>query len=965
MPTQPEATLEANLIQQLSESLGYERVSISSEQDLLQNLKQQLSRHNEIELSDTEFKRILNHLNKGTVFDRAEILRDRFELTRDNGDRAYIQFLNLDHWCQNQYQVTHQISQTGRHKNRYDVTLLINGLPLVQIELKRRGIELKEAFNQINRYHRHSFQANYGLFQYVQLFVISNGVNTKYYANNRKQEYKQTFFWTDAENNLITNLPDFANAFLEKCHVSKMIAKYVVLHQQFKVLMVLRPYQYYAVEAILDRMENSTQNGYIWHTTGSGKTLTSFKASQILLSKPKIDKVVFVVDRNDLDYQTSKEFNHFAPGSVDATSNTRVLVDQFLGQYKEPGTNKPRTSRLIVTTIQKLNNAISNKRYQERMASIQGERIVFIFDECHRSQFGDTHNRIVKYFTNFQMFGFTGTPIFADNAIKVGPLKRTTSDLFGECLHKYVITNAIKDENVLKFAVEYVGRYRRVDTLNEIDIDVHAIDTQELLESENRLGKIVDYLIANHDRKTHNREFSAIFAVTNVKTLIKYYDIFQLKKEAGEHDLRVVTIFTYNPNENDDEANGLIGEPDVEFDNQGPTSEHSRDKLNQYIKDYNAMYGTAHSTSVQGGFYKYYNDISKRFKEREKEAFKDSDRADILLVVNMFLTGFDAKKVNTFYVDKNLRYHSLIQAYSRTNRILGDRKSQGNILSFRNLKEQTDEAIKLFSDKNAQETILLEPYEEYVRKFNEAFGRLMGIAPTVDSVNQLRSEEEELEFVQAFREMARIRNVLESFADFDTNDIAIKNQTYADYKSKYLDIREKVRRDASNSKESILHEVDFELELIARDEINVAYILKLIGQLRESEEAEREQKREEIMNLVGSEARLRSKRELIDQFIREQLPQIAETEDIPEAFDAYMSRQLDAQIKEFSMEENLKLDRVRDLFKDYAYHNVFPMRETIANLLSTRPSILVRDAIIRDLTDKIQRLVDTFFEGMG
>src|SRR5690606_12865090 len=396
---------------------------------------------------------------------------------------SYIQFINQDHWCKNEFQVSNQITVEGTYKNRYDVTILINGLPLVQIELKRRGLELKEAFNQVNRYHRHSYGASQGLFLYVQLFVISNGVNTKYYANNKKETFKQTFFWADKDNTNITQLEAFAEAFLEPCHLAKMVTKYIVLNETYKALMVLRPYQYYAVEALLDRVKTTKKNGYIWHTTGSGKTLTSFKASQLLMDLPKVHKIVFVVDRRDLDYQTNKEFNSFSKGSVDETEDTRSLVRKFTD-----------IAKLIITTIQKLNNAVFNKRYLSKMEKLKDERIVFIFDECHRSQFGDTHKRIKNFFNNHQMFGFTGTPIFAENAVGNANGKRTTTELFDDCLHKYVITDAINDGNVLKFSIEYVGRYKdKLDKPTYVDIPVEDINTTELLESPRRLNKIADY----------------------------------------------------------------------------------------------------------------------------------------------------------------------------------------------------------------------------------------------------------------------------------------------------------------------------------------------------------------------------------------------------------------------------------------------------------------------------------------
>ncbi|MGL5035293.1 MAG: type I restriction endonuclease subunit R, partial [Microcystaceae cyanobacterium] len=722
--TQSEQELEQNLIIRLV-AMGYEPVNISNAEQLKANLKTQLEKHNHIilnneKLSDEDFRKVLNHLDKGNVFERAKILHDKMLLTRDDGSPVYLEFLNTEHWCQNQYQVTHQISQAGTYKNRYDVTLLINGLPLVQIELKRRGLELKEAFNQINRYQRHSFGADNGLFQYVQIFVISNGVNTRYYANNRKQEYKKTSYWADAENNLITQLDDFTDSFLEKCHLSKMICKYIVLHESDKVLMVLRPYQYYAVENIIERVKNTRKNGYIWHTTGSGKTLTSFKAAQILTSLPTVHKVVFVVDRADLDYQTSKEFNHFSPDCVDSTNNTKALVRQMAGE-----------NPLIVTTIQKLNTAIKNPRHETAMEALKDKRIVFIFDECHRSQFGETHKNIVKFFNQAQLFGFTGTPIFADNASSNEQGKRTTKDLFEKCLHRYVITNAIADENVLKFSVEYWGKLKRKDG----SLIQAPISDKELFQNSDRISMIVDWIIANHSRKTHSKQFSAMLCVGNIDTLIIYYDLFKQKQKEGKHNLRIVTAFTSGINEEDADANGLISEPDFDLKTDNLINQHSRDKLAEYITDYNQLYQTQHSAKDSNAFYAYYKDIAKRMKDRDKEKFQDKERADILLVVNMFLTGFDVKKLNTLYVDKNLKYHGLIQAYSRTNRVLGELKSQGNIICFRNLKENTDQAILLFSDENAKETIFIEPYEYYVKAFNDNVEKLKAIAAVPDDVN--------------------------------------------------------------------------------------------------------------------------------------------------------------------------------------------------------------------------------------
>jgi len=969
MAKQPEQVLEEQLVAQL-QKLGYGLAEVRNEQDLIANLKYQLEQHNGISFTATEFERVLNILSKGNVFDKAKTLRgSKHHITADNGDNKYFEFINTEHWCQNRFQVTHQVTMEGSYKNRYDVTLLINGLPLVQIELKRRGLELKEAFNQTNRYQRHSFGAGAALFQYIQLFVISNGVNTKYYANNRNQSFKQTFYWTDKENKRLTNiLNGFTSDFLEPCHISKMICKYIVLSESNKTLMVLRPYQFYAVEALIDRVKNSTKNGYIWHTTGSGKTLTSFKASQILMALPQVHKVVFVVDRKDLDFQTTKEFNSFSDGCIDGTDNTSNLVKQFLGTYTDKK-GKPRDTKLIVTTIQKLNTAISKLKYERKMADLRDQRIVFIFDECHRSQFGETHNRIKAFFNNTQLFGFTGTPIFKDNAVKNALGKRTTKELFGECLHKYVITDAIKDENVLKFSVEYVGRYKRKDTATEIDIEVEDIDTKELMESPKRLDMISDYIIANHNRKTHNREYSAMFCVSSVETLIKYYDLFRQKKLAGLHDLRIATIFSYAANEDDADANGLLPDEPVVVEEPkalyGLTA-HSRDKLDEFIGHYNEQYGTRFSTKDSESFYNYYNDISKKLKDRERNPEAPDDRIDILLVVNMFLTGFDAKKVNTMYVDKNLKHHGLIQAYSRTNRILDEKKSQGNIVVFRNLKNATDDAITLFSNKEAIEVIVMKPYDDYVKKFNDAYVAVLGIAPTVNSVNELQTEDDELAFIKAFREQLRIKNILTAFSDFKWEDLSMSEQLFEDYKSKYLDLWQKVKGDHRKEKVSILDDVDFELELIHRDEINVSYIIQLLIKLKSKTQSEVSQTEKEIFNLLNTDANLRSKRELIEKFIRENLPVIERTEDLNGEFDSFWSKERQNAFSKLVKEENLNTEKTEKTIEDYLFSEREPLRDEVLELIEgEKPTLLQRKKTGDRILNRIKSFVETFINGIN
>ena len=939
MTTESEAILEQKLIDQLDD-LGYEKVVIQDEDQLIANLKSQLEKHNQVKLSDGEFTQVLNHISKGNIYERAKILRDKVQYTKEDGSIGYLELLDQIHWCKNQYQVTSQVTIEGKYENRYDVTLLINGLPLVQIELKKRGRELKEAFKQTLRYHRHSYPAGSGLFQFIQLFVISNGVNTKYYCNNpiKAKTFKQTFYWAEEDNKPITNLPEFTEVFLEPCHVSKMIAKYMVLNT-FNQMMVLRPYQYYAAEAIVNRVKNSNKFGYIWHTTGSGKTLTSFKAAQVLTELEKVHKVVFVVDRKDLDYQTIKEFNSFSAGSIDATNNTSTLVKQLSDE-----------TPLIVTTIQKLNNGIVKERYLKKMEHLRDKRVIFIFDECHRSQFGDTHQRIKEFFASAQMFGFTGTPIFKDNAVKGARGKRTTKDLFDECLHKYVITDAIRDRNVLKFSIEYINTYSAKDEI--IDLQVEDINTQEVMEAPERVDMITDNIIQNHNRKTHNKEYTAIFCVSSIEMLIEYYRNFKYKR--GEHDLKIATIFSFGANEEDSDATGFI--PDEEFFDPELSSEgskHTREILDDCISDYNELFGTNYSTNE---FYSYYQDIGKRVKHRQ---------VDILLVVNMFLTGFDSKLLNTIYVDKNLRYHGLIQAFSRTNRIIDEKKSQGNVVCYRNLKKATDEAITLFSNKDAIEEITIQPYEHYVEKFNEALEKLKQIAPDVDAVNELASEEEEEEFVKAFREMMRAKNVLDTFTEFKQDDLDIEEQEYANYKSKYLDLYELVKFSNQKEKVSILNDIDFEIELIRRDEINVAYILKLLAQLHGAKQEEQEKLKKTISEQMDQNEQMRSKKELIERFIQENLPLVREADEIEDAFDDFWKGEKKKAVRELANEEELDYDGLVEIMSVYIFTQKEPLRDDLIKLRKEPPGLKERASVGERIKDKIVEFVNTFIEGMG
>lgn len=931
MTHQSEQQLEITLISQL-QRLGFSPIVLENSDALLANLKTQLEVFNATTFSNVEFQRIMNHLNRGDRFAKAKTLRDRFLLRRDDETTMFVRFFNMEHWCQNQYQVAQQVTQVGKYENRYDVTLLVNGLPLVQIELKRRGVELKEAFNQINRYHKHSFTGT--LFEYVQVFVISNGVNTKYFSNNPKQSFEQTFYWTDKENKKITQLDEFADAFLGKCQISEMIAEHIVLSESLQIPMILRPYQYYAVKAIEERVRESDKNGYIWHTTGSGKTLTSYKTSQILSQIPEVKKVLFVVDRKDLDIQTTKEFNSFSDGSVDGTDNTHNLVQQLTDPNR----------KLIVTTIQKLDIAIGREHYLQQFAHLANEKVVVIFDECHRSQFGQTHARIKNFFTRAQLFGFTGTPIFAENHVG----GTTTKDVFGDCLHKYIITNAISDGNVLGFSVEYVGRYtqKSADVLDAdiaTDVEVEAINTREVLESDDRLNKIADYVLTDWKRKTKNGKFSALFAVSSVDVLKKYYKLFKVKKK---EDFTIATIFTYQANE---ESSSDMLDADV-FGAEGVAiNQHSRDFLEDCISDYNTTFGTNFSTDR---FYDYYRDVQKRIKNKE---------IDLMLVVNMFLTGFDSPLLNTLYVDKNLRYHGLIQAYSRTNRLLNSDKPHGNIVSFRNLKDATDKALALFGDENAKEIVFKKPYEVQKQEFETKLAELRERTPSVVSVDELQGEDEKAGFVTCFRDLLRIKSSLETFAEFSFDNLRITEQEFYDYQSKYLDIYED-RKKHENNAESVLDDIDFELELTVRDLINFDYIIQLIAGLKNITSPElREKKTEEILKVFDRDVKLRKKKELIRKFIEENLPTIESTANVEKAFGEFWNTERGMSLQKLAEEEHISFDKLESLIGEYLYSGRLPKGdEIISSLENMEVSILKRQGIIDRVKNAIEAIIDVF-----
>ena len=932
-----EKELEENLLKQLSDQ-GYEIVDVKDEESLLENFRKQLEKFNNIKFSNEEFTKILTHLAGGSIFEKSKKLRDKFELPKENGKIEYIKFIDKENVENNIFQVTNQITIKGLYENRYDVTILVNGLPLVQIELKKKTVQLKKAFYQVQRYQRHSYSYK-ALFQYIQIFVISNEENTRYFSNNSELNYAFTFSWADEYNLKKNKLTDFAASFLDRKHLGNMLTKYIVTNETMKALMILRPYQYYAVEKIIDRVKNyPNRNGYIWHTTGSGKTLTSFKASQILSSLNGIDKVIFCVDRKDLDYQTSKEFNAFSKGSVGDVNNTGQFVDQMISS----------NYNIIVTTIQKLNNAISKPYYLKQMEKIKDKRIVFIFDECHRTQFGETHAKINEFFTNKQFFGFTGTPIFADNAIKY----RTTKDLFDDCLHKYTIKEAIDDENVLGFSVEYYSTFNLKDKegndLSPDEMIENGIDTKEVFSNRQRLEKIVDFILEHHNSKTSNREYQSIFAISDINTLIEYYKIF---KEKGTN-LKIASIFTY-------EANSDLANDEGTFEVEGNECKHPREYLDEMVADYNKMFGDNFNLNQENGFNSYFVDISKKIKER---------KIDILLVVNMFLTGFDSKYLNTLYVDKNLKYHGLIQAYSRTNRILNVNKQHGNIVCFRNLKKRTDEAIKLFSDENAVETVLMKDYSEYIGIINQYIEKLRDLADTSEDVDRLETEDNKLNFIEIFKNILRVLNRLETFSNFDFEDLDISKDEFESFKSKYVDMYDTLvgSRGSDGTKTSIIDEVDFEIELLKKDSINVAYIVSLLKNL-DSNQASFAKDVEFILKTMESSPVLRNKKELLERFIKEnrEILTFESKEDIEDGLAEFLKKEKEKAIQNMIAEEELKAESVNNIIEKCEFTSRTANYGDIKDAFIKSPSTLKLNSRIKTIQHKIENILDKFnFFGM-
>ena len=946
---QSEADLEQAFIKMLGEQ-GYEYLTIHNETELISNLRKQLEILNNYQFTDNEwnsfFKNKIANANDGIVQKTRKIQEDYVQnLTRDDGTTMNISLIDKKKIHNNRLQVINQYEEKGgKHETRYDVTILVNGLPLIHIELKRRGVAIKEAFNQINRYQCDSFWAGSGLYEYVQIFVISNGTNTKYYSNTtrfshiKEQEnsskkrskktsnsFEFTSFWADGNNKIIPDLVDFTKTFFAKHTILNILTKYCVFTSE-ELLLVMRPYQIVATERILNRIEISTNykkmgtiqaGGYIWHTTGSGKTLTSFKTAQLATSLEYIEKVLFVVDRKDLDYQTIREYDRFEKGAANSNKSTAILQKQL----------EDNTSKIIVTTIQKLDVFITKNPNHP----IRDKHIVLVFDECHRSQFGDMHTRIVggtikrrektvkvdKYFKNYHIFGFTGTPIFSKNAGTGGnPNLKTTEQAFGDKLHTYTIVNAINDGNVLPFRIDYVNTIKQKET--EKDKKVSAIDTEEALASPERISKVVSYILEHFDQKTMRNAyynlkgkringFNSMFAVSSIPVCKKYY--LELKKQIAEKnkDLTIATIFSFAPNE-EDSADGIL--EDESFDTNG-LDQNSRDFLQMAIDDYNAIFKTKFDTSSDG-FQNYYKDLSDKVKKRE---------VDLLIVVNMFLTGFDATTLNTLWVDKNLKMHGLIQAYSRTNRILNSVKTFGNIVCFRDLEEATNEAIALFGDTEASGTVLLKSYNDYYYGYTDENGKeKKGYEELIEELckrfplgEQIIGEQNKKDFIMLFGNILRLRNILSAFDRFVGNEI-LAPIDFQDYTGLYHDVYDDIKTRADD-KDSIMNDIVFEMELVKQVEVNIDYILMLVIKYHKSNCKDKDIL-VAIDKAIKSSLQLRSKKELIENFI----DTINTNTDVDTDWQRYVKEQKEKDIQILINAEKLKPEEtqkfVSNAFRD-------------------------------------------------
>lgn len=932
---QSEQALENEFIRMLTEQ-GYDYLEIHDSESLIKNLRTQLEIVNDYKFTDSEWKRFFNdsiaNNNDGIVEKTRKIQEDNIQvLKRDDGTSKNITLIDKKCIHNNRLQVINQyVENSGNYDNRYDVTILVNGLPLVHVELKRRGVALKEAFNQINRYQRDSFWAGSGLYEYIQIFVISNGTSTKYYSNTTREShikeqtstrnkskktsnsFEFTSFWADSNNKVISDLVDFTRTFFAKHTILNILTKYCVFTSE-DLLLVMRPYQIVATERILNRIQVATNykkmgtieaGGYIWHTTGSGKTLTSFKTAQLASKLEYIDKVLFVVDRKDLDYQTMKEYDRFQKGAANGNRSTKVLQKQL----------EDTTSKIIVTTIQKLSEFVKRNKNHP----VYQKHLVLIFDECHRSQFGDMHKMIVQNFKNYHLFGFTGTPIFAKNAGRTtNPDFCTTEQAFGEKLHTYTIVDAINDGNVLPFRIDYINTIKAKEGMT--DKEVEAINTEEALSSPERVSNVVSYIIEHFDQKTKRNSFydlkgqrvngfNSMFAVASIPMAKKYYLEFKKQLEEKQKDLTIATIYSYAQNE-EDTSDGILDDEGFETD---LLDKSSREFLDFAINEYNKKFKTNFS-SEGNGFQDYYKDLSDKVKHRE---------IDLLIVVNMFLTGFDATTLNTLWVDKNLKQHGLIQAYSRTNRILNSVKTYGNIVCFRNLQEATNDAIALFGDKNATGIVLLKSYEDYYYGYEDDNGkkqigyeeRIAMLLQKYPLGVQIVGEKAEKDFIVSIGNILRLRNILSSFDKFAGNEI-LSERDFQDYTGMYVDLYQKYKQKDDGEKESIKDDIVFEMELVKQVEVNIDYILMLVAKYHQSN-CEDKEILGTIDKAIKSSLALRSKKELIDGFISK----INADTNVMDDWGKFVKEQKEIDLKKIINDENLNEKETRK-FLDNAFRD--------------------------------------------
>lgn len=932
---QSEQALENEFIRMLTEQ-GYDYLEIHDSESLIKNLRTQLEIVNDYKFTDSEWERFFNdsiaNNNDGIVEKTRKIQEDNIQvLKKDDGTSKNITLIDKKCIHNNRLQVINQyVENSGNYDNRYDVTILVNGLPLVHIELKRRGVALKEAFNQINRYQRDSFWAGSGLYEYIQIFVISNGTSTKYYSNTTREShikeqtstrnkskktsnsFEFTSYWADSNNKVISDLVDFTRTFFAKHTILNILTKYCVFTSE-DLLLVMRPYQIVATERILNRIQVATNykkmgtieaGGYIWHTTGSGKTLTSFKTAQLASKLEYIDKVLFVVDRKDLDYQTMKEYDRFQKGAANGNRSTKVLQKQL----------EDTTSKIIVTTIQKLSEFVKRNKNHP----VYQKHLVLIFDECHRSQFGDMHKMIVQNFKNYHLFGFTGTPIFAKNAGRTtNPDFCTTEQAFGEKLHTYTIVDAINDGNVLPFRIDYINTIKAKEGMT--DKEVEAINTEEALSSPERVSNVVSYIIEHFDQKTKRNSFydlkgqrvngfNSMFAVASIPMAKKYYLEFKKQLEEKEKDLTIATIYSYAQNE-EDTSDGILDDEGFETD---LLDKSSREFLDFAIDEYNKKFKTNFS-SEGNGFQDYYKDLSDKVKHRE---------IDLLIVVNMFLTGFDATTLNTLWVDKNLKQHGLIQAYSRTNRILNSVKTYGNIVCFRNLQEATNDAIALFGDKNATGIVLLKSYEDYYYGYEDDNGkkqigyeeRIAMLLQKYPLGVQIVGEKAEKDFIVSIGNILRLRNILSSFDKFAGNEI-LTERDFQDYTGMYVDLYQKYKQKDDEEKESIKDDIVFEMELVKQVEVNIDYILMLVAKYHQSN-CEDKEILGTIDKAIKSSLALRSKKELIDGFISK----INADTNVMDDWGKFVKEQKEIDLKKIINDENLNEEETRK-FLDNAFRD--------------------------------------------